>query len=48
MMTDGVMVIMAAVMKWKAWWVVAGNVEIRFTSVEYDAMMIGGKGGKSG
>lgn len=48
MMTDGVIVIMAATMKLKARCIVEGNVERACIKVEYDAMIIGGSGGKSG
>jgi len=42
------MVIMAAKMKLKDVWMVDGSVERACIRVEYDAMMIGGSGGKSG
>jgi len=47
MMTEGVMVMMAANRKLKEVWMVDGRVERACIRVEYDAMMIGGNGGKS-
>lgn len=47
-MTEGVMVIIAAIRKEKAEWIVVGSVERATMSVVYDAMIIGGNGGKSG
>ena len=48
MITEGVMVMMAATRKWKAECVVVGSVESAWIKVVYDAMMIGGRGGNSG
>ena len=41
------MVLRAAVMKLKVAWMAEGNMERACISVEYEAIMIGGKGGKS-
>lgn len=46
-MTDGVMVLSAAVMKLKAACIVEGKIERACKRVVYEAMMMGGNGGKS-
>jgi len=46
--TEGVNVITAAIRKLKAVCIVDGNVDMTCMSVEYEAMMIGGNGGKLG
>lgn len=46
--TEGVMVIIAASMKLKVEWIADGRVDKAYMIVLYDAMMIGGSGGKSG
>ncbi len=48
MSTDGVMVLSAAMMKVRVERIVVGKVEMACNKVVYDAMTIGGKGGKSG
>lgn len=47
-MTEGVIVMIAAKRKLNAECIVLGRVESACMRVEYDAMMIGGRGGKSG
>lgn len=47
-MTEGVMVMIAAIKKLKAECIVDGRVDSACMRVEYEAMMIGGSGGKSG
>ena len=47
MMTEGVMVLRAAVMKLKVACIVDGNAETACINVVYEAIIIGGKGGKS-
>lgn len=47
-MTEGVIVMMAAMRKWNAECRVSGKLERTCIKVEYEAMMIGGNGGKSG
>ena len=47
MMTEGVMVLRAAVMKLKVACIADGNAETACIKVVYEAMIIGGKGGKS-
>ena len=47
MMTEGVIVLSAATMKLNAAWIVVGKIDRACMSVVYEAMMIGGKGGKS-
>lgn len=46
-MTDGVIVMVAAIRKLKADNKVLGSDERRWMTVLYDAMMMGGNGGKS-
>ena len=46
--TEGVMVMTAAIKKLKAVWIVDGKVDMACMRVEYEAMIIGGKGGKLG
>ena len=46
-MTDGVMVLSAAMMKLKAAGIAEGKTDRACNRVVYEAMMIGGKGGKS-
>jgi hypothetical protein len=48
MITDGVMVIIAAQMKLNEMWMVDGKVERACMMVLYDAIIIGGSGGKAG
>ena len=48
MRTEGVIVLRAAVMNVNAEWIVEGSVERACVRVVYEAMTIGGKGGKSG
>jgi hypothetical protein len=48
MMTEGVMVMMAATMNVKAERMVDGRVDRACIKVVYEAIIIGGKGGKSG
>lgn len=48
MITDGVIVWNAAYKNWKPDRTAEGKVERMYTKVLYDAMIIGGKGGKSG
>lgn len=48
MMTDGVIVMMAATKKLNAEWTVVGSVDRACIKVEYEAMIIGGSGGKLG
>jgi len=48
MMTEGVIVMIAATKKLKAECIVDGSVERACIRVEYDAMIMGGNGGKSG
>ena len=47
-MTEGVIVMMAATKKLEAECIVEGSVERACIRVEYDAIMMGGRGGKSG
>ena len=47
MITDGVMVLRAAIMKLKAAGIAEGNTDRACNKVVYEAMMIGGNGGKS-
>ena len=46
-MTEGVIVLSAAVMKLKPAWMAEGSIESACRMVVYDAIIIGGKGGKS-
>jgi hypothetical protein len=48
MMTEGVIVMITATMKLNAEWIVDGNVENACMSVVYEAIIIGGRGGKAG
>jgi hypothetical protein len=48
MRTDGVTVISAAETNWKKLRTVDGRVETKCMKVLYDAMMIGGNGGRAG
>ena len=47
-MTDGVIVMIAAIKKLNAEWMALGTFERACSRVEYDAIRIGGRGGKSG
>lgn len=47
-MTEGVTVITAATMKFKPVWIVVGIAESACMRVVYEAMMMGGRGGRAG
>lgn len=48
MMTEGVMVMTAPMMRLKAEWIIVGSVDKACIRVVYEAMMIGGSGGRAG
>lgn len=48
MMTEGVMVMIAPTIKLKPVWMIEGNEPKAWRRVVYDAMMIGGRGGRAG